>query len=172
MMRIFGQAPAVGIVAEEGFNPLDQFLHAEADLLSGNPIAGLGVIGAQHDDDQVQRGMGLYTGSDIAQSTAPGLQVVLKCCGTAVHTLLHNMIAIAQQFAQQTAPALIDGITGSQSGNIAMGIGIAKAQDLFHSNLSLPLPGPFRAEPPNGVTAVLFSLRIDLCAGKIKHFFC
>ena len=116
-----------------------QPVHAQTDAGGIGAEALLGVVGAQHDDEQVDVLMALEQGIGNAERVHALMERVNEHCGAAGQALLGDQILLAQRLLQQAGPALVlveaDAAVSAVGGvgAIAMGVGIAQAENmLFH----------------------------------------
>ena len=130
---LFG-APAVHALGLE-----DQALHTGCNAGGVGTKALFHVVGAQHDDEQVNDLMALEQGVDHAQGVHGLVDGVHEHGGAAGKALLGHQIFVAQRLLQAAGPALVlveaDAVVGTVIGvsAIAVGVGIAQAENvLFH----------------------------------------
>ena len=129
-------APAVHALAL-----LDQPLHADADAGGVGTKALLDVVRAQHDDEQVDDLMALQQGIRDAQSVHGFVDGVYENGRPAGQALFRDEVLAAQCGLQTTGPALVlveaDAAVGVvlRVGAIAVGVGVAKAENEFSSQM-------------------------------------
>ena len=135
----FLAAPAV-----HGLALLDQALHARTNAGGVCVKALFHIVGAQHDDEQVDDFMALEQGIGHAQSIHGLVDGVCKNGGAAGKALFGYQILVAQSSLQAAGPALVlveaDAAVGIVLGvgTITVGVGIAQAENMcFHLNTLL-----------------------------------
>ena len=135
----FLAAPAV-----HGLALLDQALHARTNAGGVCVEALFHIVGAQHDDEQVDDFMALEQGIGHAQSIHGLVDGVYKNGGAAGKALFGYQILVAQSSLQAAGPPLVlveaDAAVGIVLGvgTITVGVGIAQAENMcFHLNTLL-----------------------------------
>ena len=129
--------PALG-----GFRLEHQPLHADGDAGGVDPQPFLGVVGAQHDHQQIHRLMAHEGGIDDPQAVHALVERIGEHGGAAGQPLLQNQVPFPQLLLQQAGPALRlvkpiaagHGVSGV--GAVAVGIGITEAYDVFFHGLA------------------------------------
>ena len=122
----------------------DQTLHAEADAGGVHAQTVLGIVGAQHDDQQIDDFVAFQQGIGDAEGVHAFMQRILEYGGAAGETLFGDQKILAQCFLQQAGPAFVfveaDAVVCAVVGvgTVTVGIGVAKAKNmLFHGGLFL-----------------------------------
>ena len=125
-----------------------QALHADGDTGGVDAQPLLGVVGAQHDDEQVNDLVALQQGVGAAQGVHALVERVREHGGAAAEALLRHQEILAQGLLQQAGPALVlveaDAAVGAVGGvgAVAVGIGITQTENvLFHGAVFLS-PSP------------------------------
>ena len=124
----------------DGFCLHNEALHAHGDAGGAHTETLLGVVGAEHDDQQIHRLMAHEGGIDDVQAGHALVKRVGKDGGTAGEALLNHQTVLAERLLQQAGPALVlvkavasVGTVGG-IGAVTVGIGISKAYDMFLHN--------------------------------------
>ena len=131
--------------AVHGLALLDQALHARANAGSVCVEALFHIVGAQHDDEQVDDFMALEQGIGHAQSIHGLVDGIYKNGGAARKALFGYQILVAQSSLQAAGPALVlveaDAAIGVilGVGTITVGVGIAQAENMWFSSQYTPL---------------------------------
>ena len=119
-----------------------QALHACADAGRVGVEALLYVVGAQHDDEQVDDLMAFEQRIGHAQRVHGFVDGVHKYGGPARKPLLGDQILFAQRLLQAAGPALVlvetDAAVGAvgRVGAIAVGVGVPQAENVFFHRFS------------------------------------
>ena len=130
----------VGLTAApglHGFGLGHQALHAKADTGRVGGKALLGVVGAQHNNQQIHRLVAHQTGIDRVQTGHGLLQGVRKHGGAPGEPLLDHKVILSQCLLQQTGPAfvLVETVaaigTVGGVGAVAVGVGITETDNVF-----------------------------------------
>ena len=115
----------------------DQPLHADGDAGGVGPQPLLGVVGAQHDDEQVEELVALQQGVEHGEGVHSLVEGVGEHGGPAGQPLLRHQIVGAQGLLQQTGPPLVlveaDAAVGAVGGvgAVAVGVGVAQTEYVF-----------------------------------------
>ena len=143
----------------------DDVFHARADALRRRAVPLLGVVRAQHEDEQVHRLVAHQAGLDIARAGPAAAVRVLKHRGAAVEALLYHKVLLSQRLLQQHRPAgglriahraagLGHAVKVGGVAAVAVGIGVAEADDVFSVHISLSPAGTRRRRTgPRGGTS-------------------
>ena len=92
---------------------------------------GLAVIGAQEQNDQVQRFVALECHGKGLDAASSGLQRVIPYRGASAHAFLNHIILRPQQNLKPSGPAGIPGMASS----FGIGpecVGVAEAENIYH----------------------------------------
>ena len=118
-----------------------QLLHAKGDHAGGEIEHMLQLIHPHLDDDQIQRGVSVQSGLQAGQSQPVGEIGILHHIGASIQGVFNDSVVCSQHVLYNSGPPLIKGkpLAGAKSrvisGKIiAPGVGIAKAEDVFHDN--------------------------------------
>jgi len=94
---------------------------------------GFRIVGAEHDDDEIERQMAGERRGQIGAAIQPGVVRIVETGGAGAQALLDDMVAIAKFCGHGAGPALLIGIAqggcGFLHGNPSPCQGISEAQD-------------------------------------------
>ena len=85
----------------------DHLIKTLCNHTGGSTIAGLAVIGSEHDDHKIKRIMHLYSNTDHIQSAAAFTEFIMKDGSSSAKSLFYNMIFWTKLFLKKSSPSCI-----------------------------------------------------------------
>ena len=110
------------------YQPSDRF----GDFKGRDIEAVLGIVGAEHDQYQVQRFVRAQAGDEVGKAAHVILDHILPDCGTSVHAFFDDLKAGPEPGGHVARPAGVVVKTVAGLRVIAPGVGVAEAQDAVH----------------------------------------
>ena len=103
-------------------------------VLRGLAEIGLGIIGAEHDDDQIEGRVRLHARPQVSQTCQTVLDGIIPDSRPAVMPFFDHGILFTEKFLQDARPPHVFLKTASVFSVVSPGVGITETKDpLFHS---------------------------------------
>lgn len=119
---------------------------AGGDFARGDVEDGFQVIGAEHEDDDVDGFVAFEAGGEVVEAFAGDVEGIFVHGGAAILAFFDDTVVGSEFTGYDAGPADVEGVadregSGDASGVEAPGIGVAEAEDGFHVGPLLILRG-------------------------------